>query len=68
MSYWLHQSYRDTKKFTFDWLVQEASKRDIIVIFHPIAISIDANIRNQYEQLLALPVSLFKPAEPNNWI
>jgi len=59
-AYWLCESYRDTEKHTFDWMLQESSKRDIVVLFHPINILLDANIREQFQKILEIPKSRFK--------
>jgi len=34
-AFWLEPSWRDTKKFTIDWLVDRARYRDVVLLIHP---------------------------------
>ncbi len=34
-AFWLEPYWRDTNKFTVDWLIKETKKKDIVLLFHP---------------------------------
>jgi hypothetical protein len=34
-AFWLEPYWRDTAKYSIDWLVENARKRDIVLLFHP---------------------------------
>lgn len=34
-AFWLEPPWRDTKKFTVDWLLEAARRRDIVLLVHP---------------------------------
>jgi peptidoglycan/xylan/chitin deacetylase (PgdA/CDA1 family) len=34
-AFWLEPPWRDTKVFTIDWLMAEASSRDVVLLIHP---------------------------------
>ncbi|MFW9915550.1 MAG: hypothetical protein ACFFGZ_08050 [Candidatus Thorarchaeota archaeon] len=59
-AFWLNADYRDTARFTFDWLLHTTKKRDIIVLFHPIQTIVNEQTRMVYKQLLELPTKSFK--------
>jgi hypothetical protein len=47
-AFWLEPHWRDTGKFTIEWLLNESSKRDIVLLFHPDNIIADDKL---YEDL-----------------
>jgi len=34
-AFWLEPHWRDTSKFTIDWLLSEAQSRDVVLLIHP---------------------------------
>jgi hypothetical protein len=34
-AFWLEPAWRDTKKFTIDWLLDRARFQDIVLLVHP---------------------------------
>jgi hypothetical protein len=43
-AFWLEPYWRDTKKYTPEWLIKESKKRDLVLLFHPDNVMKDENI------------------------
>jgi len=52
-AFWINPAYRDVKRFTAEWLINESKKRDIVVLIHPSEWNRNAEIRNVYEQIVS---------------
>ena len=51
-AFWLNRNYREDK-FTVDWLINESSDRDIVMLIHPEDITVGtALMRREYEMIL----------------
>jgi len=51
-AFWLEPSWRDTEKFTIDWLVAQATARDIVLLMHPDNVLADPAILSDLKTLL----------------
>ncbi len=53
-AFWLEPYWRDTKVFTIDWLVSEASASDIVLLIHPENVLENCELLQQFRTLLDL--------------
>lgn len=51
-AFWLEPAWRNTTKFTIDWLVAQADSRDIVVLLHPENVLADPTLTEEFEGLL----------------
>ena len=52
-AFWINRRKR-ASEFTVEWLVEEASSRDIVVLFHPREWATDPQVRRDYEKIVSL--------------
>jgi hypothetical protein len=53
-SFWLESAWRDTRRFTIDWLRSEALLFDIILLIHPENVLADESLYEDFKGLLHL--------------
>lgn len=51
-AFWLEPAWRDTKKFTVDWLLDHARYRDIVLLVHPENILADQGLTADFKKLI----------------
>jgi len=51
-AFWLEPSWRDTKKFTVDWLLNRARNRDIVLLVHPENVLADPGLAADFQKLI----------------
>lgn len=51
-AFWLEPFWRDTRNFTVEWLIENARRRDIVLLFHPDNIMIDAMLKRQLIEII----------------
>jgi hypothetical protein len=51
-AFWLEPAWRDTRKFTIDWLISEARMRDIVLLIHPENVLADPGLTESFKHLL----------------
>ncbi len=54
-AFWLEPAWRDTSVFTVDWLVSQASSRDIVLLMHPENVLAAPALTADLQRLLSLP-------------
>ena len=47
-AFWLEPFWRDTKKFPIDWLLTEASTRDVVMLLHPDNVTASQEIMREF--------------------
>jgi hypothetical protein len=51
-AFWLEPAWRDTERFTIDWLTNQAGTRDVVLLVHPDNVLADAKLTKQFESLI----------------
>jgi hypothetical protein len=51
-AFWLEPHWRDTRKFTVDWLMERARHRDIVLLVHPENVLADAKLVVDFKRLI----------------
>jgi len=51
-AFWLEPSWRDTRKFTIEWLRRRAADRDVVLLMHPDNVLADATLTAALKSLL----------------
>lgn len=51
-AFWLEPFWRNTERFTVDWLRKESSQRDIVLLFHPDNVTADKGLMDCLLQIL----------------
>ncbi len=51
-AFWLEPSWRDTRKFTIEWLLAQAKGSDIVLLMHPDNVLADPALTEDLESLL----------------
>jgi hypothetical protein len=51
-AFWLEPAWRDTNRFTVDWLAKEALARDIVLLIHPENVLESQSLTEQFTHLL----------------
>jgi hypothetical protein len=49
-AFWLEPFWRDTGKFPIEWLLREATKRDVVMLMHPDNVTASADIMREFKQ------------------
>ena len=52
-AFWLEPSWRDTRKFTIEWLRAKASVSDIVLLMHPDNVLADPSLVEDLKSLLS---------------
>ena len=47
-AFWLEPDWRDTKKFSIEWLLSEAKERDVVMLLHPDNVTSDPDIMREF--------------------
>lgn len=47
-AFWLEPHWRDMKKFPLEWLLSEATERDVVMLLHPDNVTSDAEIMREF--------------------
>jgi hypothetical protein len=62
-AFWLEPSWRDTKSFSIEWLIENAAVKDIVLLIHPENILENPVLTKQFTELLStLETTLIHPA------
>jgi hypothetical protein len=48
-AFWLEPFWRDTTKFPIEWLLREATKRDVVMLLHPDNVTASAEIMREFK-------------------
>ncbi len=60
-AFWLEPPWRDTKKFTVDWLMDHARHRDIVLLVHPENLLADPGLIGDFKKVIrALESRIFQ--------
>jgi hypothetical protein len=60
-AFWLEPTWRDTKTFTVDWLLDHARRRDIVLLVHPENVLADSGLISDFKRLIrALESKIFQ--------
>ncbi len=51
-AFWLEPPWRDTKKFTVDWLLNHARHKDIVLLVHPENVLADPGLVADFKKLI----------------
>lgn len=51
-AFWLEPSWRDTKTFSLDWLLEHARDRDIVLLVHPENVLADPGLIADFKRLI----------------
>jgi hypothetical protein len=51
-AFWLEPHWRDTTRFTVEWLLQCASDRDIVLLVHPENVLADSRLIRDFERII----------------
>lgn len=51
-AFWLEPHWRDTKKFTVNWLLDRASGQDIVLLVHPENVLTDSGLTADFKRLI----------------
>ncbi len=51
-AFWLESPWRDTKKFTVEWLLDHAQRRDIVLLVHPENVLVDPGLVADFKKLI----------------
>jgi hypothetical protein len=51
-AFWLEPHWRDTERFTVEWLMQRASERDIVMLVHPENVLADRALNSEFETII----------------
>jgi len=51
-AFWMEPAWRDTHKFTVDWLISEASASDIVLLLHPDNVLADPVLTEEFKRIL----------------
>jgi hypothetical protein len=51
-AFWLEPHWRDTAKFTVEWLLNAAVDRDIVLLVHPENVLADPNLVTDFRRLI----------------
>lgn len=51
-AFWLEPHWRDTQKFTVDWLTQRARQQDIVLLVHPENVTTDPELVANFQSLI----------------
>lgn len=52
-AFWLEPEWRDTRRFTPEWLVNESRTRDVVLLFHPDNVVVDPKLMEQFMYIIA---------------
>jgi hypothetical protein len=52
-AFWLEPPWRDTQKFTVDWLLNQASRRDVVLLVHPENVLADPGLVRDFKRLIS---------------
>jgi hypothetical protein len=51
-AFWLEPGWRDTRRFTVEWLLAQANVRDVVLLMHPDNVLADPALLESLEHLL----------------
>jgi hypothetical protein len=51
-AFWLEPYWRDTNKFTIDWLLTNAKQRDVVLLVHPENVLADSSLVADFKKLI----------------
>lgn len=61
-AFWLEHTWRDTARFPVDWLVAEAKRRDVVMLFHPDNVIADPVLMAEFRAVVEALETTTKPA------
>ncbi len=65
-AFWLEPSWRDSRAFPIEWLLQEARQRDVVMLLHPDNVTADPAIMREFQLSIESLVTTVLPASPCN--
>jgi hypothetical protein len=51
-AFWLEPSWRDTERFTIDWLIDNARQRDVVLLVHPENVLASPELAKDFKRLI----------------
>ena len=51
-AFWLEPYWRDTKKFTVQWLLEHARHKDIVLLVHPENVLADESLVSDFKKII----------------
>jgi hypothetical protein len=51
-AFWLEPHWRDTQRFTVDWLLDRAQRQDIVLLVHPENVLADPQLVADFKRLI----------------
>jgi hypothetical protein len=51
-AFWLEPHWRDTAKFSLEWLLETATRRDVVLLVHPENVIADPNLVSDFKKLI----------------
>lgn len=51
-AFWLEPAWRDTQRFSIEWLINEAQQRDVVMLLHPDNVMSSGVLRQQFLQVV----------------
>ena len=51
-AFWLEPHWRDTNKFTVDWLLKHARSQDVVLLVHPENVLADPDLTSDFERIV----------------
>jgi hypothetical protein len=60
-AFWLEPAWRDVKRFPINWLLHEATERDVVLLLHPDNVTADAGIMREFLQAIEQLDSVMSP-------
>jgi len=52
-AFWLETPWRDTARFTVDWLLQHAMQKDIVLLVHPENVLADSALTSDFDRIIS---------------
>jgi hypothetical protein len=51
-AFWMHESYRNTDKYTIDWLIENIKNKNIIILIHPFNYIIHEQVNKDFKKII----------------
>ncbi len=51
-AFWLEPAWRDTKRFSVDWLLERSRSRDIVLLVHPENVLADSGLSDDFRRII----------------
>lgn len=63
-AFWLEPHWRDKRKFPIEWLLEEATERNIVMLLHADNVTSDPEIMREFQRAVERLDTVILPAEP----